>query len=394
MPKDIHLAFDATVRNYDADGRLHILRTHISKAAVNPYYGREIPGWENLGLDPERVYQLLRHPDELAKGAATFARLPILAGHVPVNADDPQRERIAGAIGSNVEFSDPYLDADVCIWTAEDIAGIESNEVREFSCSYRYVPVMTPGEWQGQNYDGIMTEIVGNHLALVEAGRAGSDVLAADEDITMKMTKMGRALFHACGAMSSKVAQDSSLPGLVGQVTAKTAKAEELAPKIIAMDSALVPEKVTKTVSALFALDAEADKDDDEDDDTAEDSEEEKEKAAKDKKAKDAEKECAEKAMDAKIATMKQGLLDAEEAKRLVRPVVGEVFAKDSAEDIYAFALDHLKVNREGVAGTAALRALFNVAQTATATAAASPVAMDYAGVAEMFPEASRFGRR
>ena len=54
-------------RRYDADGRLHILRTPISKATVNPYYGREIPDADKLGLEPERVYYLLRDPGELAK---------------------------------------------------------------------------------------------------------------------------------------------------------------------------------------------------------------------------------------------------------------------------------------------------------------------------------------
>ena len=481
MPKlDIHLALDASARTTDADGRLHIHRTHISKAVVNPYFGREIPGYERLGLDPERVYNLLRHPDELARGAHTFARLPILIGHVPVSADDIKRDRIAGAIGSNVEFNEPYLDADVCIWDAGAIAGIESNEVREFSCSYRYVPLMTPGEWQGQSYDGIMTEIVGNHLALVEAGRAGSDVLAADaktvdtreyklsgseeflnrveqmlaqivhmgavghsgniafsvdgdgrdrleiqpelklkgeivtkgsypdqyevvrfaadEDITMKMTKAGKALYLTLGGMSPKLAADSALAGLVGKASGKTTKVDELAPKIVAMDSALDAEKLKKTLVAVLALDAEKAEDEDEDeeeDDRAEDEEEdedeERKKRAKDK-AKDEDKKETEKAMDAKIADMRQSFRDADEAKRLVRPIVGDVVAQDTAEEIYGFALDQMKVNREGVTGTTALRALFNVANSAQPATPA--VALDSASVATMFPDIARFGRR
>ena len=46
------IAFDrASVRNYDADGRMHVERTPISKANVCEYWGREIPGAEALGLD-------------------------------------------------------------------------------------------------------------------------------------------------------------------------------------------------------------------------------------------------------------------------------------------------------------------------------------------------------
>jgi hypothetical protein len=33
------LAFDRSARRIDADGRLHVDRAHISKAALNPYYG-------------------------------------------------------------------------------------------------------------------------------------------------------------------------------------------------------------------------------------------------------------------------------------------------------------------------------------------------------------------
>lgn len=170
----IKLAFDRSARRIDADGRLHVDRSHISKATVNPYYGHEIPGYEALGLAPDTVYRLLRDPVELERGAATFERLPILSKHVPVTVDSPQPELVVGSIGSNVVFEAPYLDGDICVWDAEAIAGIETDKVRELSCAYRYVPVMEAGEYEGQPYDGRMTEIQGNHLALVEVGRAQS----------------------------------------------------------------------------------------------------------------------------------------------------------------------------------------------------------------------------
>ena len=169
------LAFDRSARRIDADGRLHVDRSHISKATVNPYYGKEIPGYEALGLQPDTVYRLLRGPVELERAAPTFARLPVLSEHVPVTVDAPRPDLVVGAIGSEVVFAPPYLDADLCVWDATAIAGIETDKVRELSCAYRYVPVMEPGEFEGQPYDGRMTEIQGNHLALVEVGRAGSD---------------------------------------------------------------------------------------------------------------------------------------------------------------------------------------------------------------------------
>jgi hypothetical protein len=58
------LAFDrASVRTIDANGRLQISRTNISKANVNAYYGRDTKK-RRLGLEPNKLYRLWRHPDE------------------------------------------------------------------------------------------------------------------------------------------------------------------------------------------------------------------------------------------------------------------------------------------------------------------------------------------
>lgn len=382
---------------------MHIGKSHISKACVSPYYGSEIPNSQALGLDAFKVYYLFRDPVELARAASTFARLPILSEHVPISANDHPQELVVGAIGSDVEFNDPYLDADVCIWENEAIAGIETDTVREFSCAYRYVAVMSAGEYHGQRYDGIMTEIHGNHLALVEAGRAGSDVLAADSALneaikTMKTTKLGKALLVTLGALSPKLAQDSAFASLVGKASKKTSTVEEMSTKLIAMDADLDPTKLKSQLDVLFALDADKDEptpkpaqDSDDDDDPAED-EDESEEDKKKRMAKDAEeKEESKKAMDAAIATVKRDLREANEARRVVSDVVGDVIAQDSAEEIYAFALDEMKVEHKGVTGVPALKALF-VGVNAARTAAPAPrIAQDSVSVITQFPNAARF---
>ncbi len=54
--KDECLAFDrASVRTTDVDGHLHVSESNISMATVNPYIGREIPDWQELGLDRRRL---------------------------------------------------------------------------------------------------------------------------------------------------------------------------------------------------------------------------------------------------------------------------------------------------------------------------------------------------
>jgi hypothetical protein len=55
---------------------------------------------------------------------------------------------------------------------------------------------MQPGVYEGQHFDGIMTEIRGNHVALVRDGRAGGDVLVADSqfDYSREWDRLERAL--------------------------------------------------------------------------------------------------------------------------------------------------------------------------------------------------------
>ena len=249
----MELACDASLKNrhYDADGHLHILRTPISKATVNPYYGKEIPDADKLGLVPDRMYYLLRDPGELAKAAPSFARLQLMFKHIAVSADDPKQEFIAGTIGSDVEFQAPYLIADICIWDVEAIAGVETGTMRQLSSSYRYRADMTPGMYEGQRYDGVMRDIQGNHVALVKTGRAGSDVMAADSELEKTMeTKFGKALYAILCAASPKLAQDSALKPLVIGLTRKQCDLRALEPKLLAMDAAL---RIDATRTAMDA---------------------------------------------------------------------------------------------------------------------------------------------
>ena len=140
------IAFDKSVRTYDQDGRLQIKLTNLSKANICPYFGSEIPNADALGLDAEKQYMLLRHPDELAKAAHTFNGLPLLNTHIPHSAADPQKDSVVGSTGSSAQFVAPYLMNSLVVWDGDAIAGIENNEQRELSCGYYYKADMTPGE--------------------------------------------------------------------------------------------------------------------------------------------------------------------------------------------------------------------------------------------------------
>lgn len=176
------LALDraASKRRIDQDGHMHVADVPISKATVNGYYGREVPDSERLGLQPDRIYQLLRDPEELAKAASTFDGKPLLSLHKPQHAADHDHQLTVGGV-HNVRWEPPYLIAgDFDVWDASAIRGIEDNSQREVSSSYRYRADMEPGTYEGVRYDGVMRDLVANHVALVESGRAGSDVIVGD----------------------------------------------------------------------------------------------------------------------------------------------------------------------------------------------------------------------
>ena len=179
--RDAKLTFDAapSARSVDANGFLHVASSHITKATVNPYYGREIPGWERLGLDPERIYYGFRAPDELRASLPTWEGLPLHIEHHPDSADEPEKLTRVGAVGKAV-WNAPYIDAPLTIWDREAIDAIRDGSFRELSCAYRYESDFTPGTHEGVVYDYLLRHIRGKHVALVEEGRAGPDVVVAD----------------------------------------------------------------------------------------------------------------------------------------------------------------------------------------------------------------------
>lgn len=174
-----------TARTKDPlNGWLHIRDCRISKANVCPYLGREIPDSEELGLDPEHVYYMYRDAAGLEAAAKSFERIPLMLEHVAVTATSAQnkeiKRKIIGAI-SNVRWQAPYLVADLTVWDGEGIEAIESERLCELSPGYHYKPEMNSGVApDGERFDGRMLAPHANHLAIVDTGRTGPDVLVND----------------------------------------------------------------------------------------------------------------------------------------------------------------------------------------------------------------------
>jgi len=183
MKNRLRMALDKSQRRIDENGYLHVGVNNISKATVNPYNGDEIqdmaPG---VVIDPKQVYFLLRDPEELARAARTFNNLPLLDFHEPISAEefDEKREFVVGSTGDQAQFVSPFLQNSLVVWDAGAIGRIDSRQQVELSCAYRYEIDMTPGTFEGVAYDGVMRNLRGNHVALVDEGRAGPDVVVSD----------------------------------------------------------------------------------------------------------------------------------------------------------------------------------------------------------------------
>lgn len=396
---DSALAFDrATVRSFDKDGRLHIEVTPISKANICPYYGREIPNSRSLGLQPDKVYYLLRDPKELAKAASTFNNVPLLNEHIPVTAADPQKMAVVGSTGTDAEFDGTYLKNSLVVWDADSIAGIETDEKKELSSAYRYVADMTPGVHEGQPYDGVMRDIVGNHVALVIEGRAGSDVVVGDS-IPTGMKSMSELTKKLMAIITPMLASDEKPE----DVEKKVQKVVEDEATQAEKDNESEAERLEREEKELKEREERERKDRDRDRDRKE-AEDEDDDGKDKKKAEDEDDEEDKAAMDAALIRKAEEnvmgrIRQANEARECVRPLVGEVslVAMDSAESIYRFALDSIGADHKGV-HPSALKSMveFAINQKSEVRKPTNVIGMDSAATnsfAKAFPGATKMKR-
>lgn len=320
-----HYAFDKqSARSFDADGRMRVRDCVISVSEINPYYGKEIPKAAELGLSPTAVYDLYRDPDALALAADSFNGLPLMIRHVAQTADDPRKHDQAGSV-YNARYEDGKLRADLLVSDAKAIELIESGQLADLSSSYRYRADMTPVEVEGRKAHGSMRDIQGNHVALVEDGRAtGAHV--------------------ADSALSSPTGAPNVDPNTNPDSGNKVEGAEALMAimsKLEAIETRLTAVEGSKTqtpqseaevglpASTNTANDADPNKKDDDKDDKKDDDKKEHAMDAASVQAVVAAAVKAERDRNAAVDT----------AKRATRGDLGDMIAMDSADEIYRAAL-------------------------------------------------------
>lgn len=150
-------------------------RVSIARAGVFPYLtpAGEIRMEAKL---PEDIFSEITIKS--AKG------VPVTDGHPPLEDNRGMvdttnwKKYIKGSLGDSITVKDGLMEATETIFDAALISDLEKGEKIETSIGFRTDVDYTPGEFGGERYDAKQTNIIINHVAHVDKGRAGESVRA------------------------------------------------------------------------------------------------------------------------------------------------------------------------------------------------------------------------
>jgi len=168
-----------TERQYTDEGFL-IVPARISRTGIQDYLAVE------MGLtdrEPDSIVRVWRPEEEVfsEQSLSSFTNKPVTNNHPPVLVDASNSKLYSvGHAGATVDKDGMYAKTVLYITDAESIKAVESGKV-ELSNGYTadidWTPGVTP---DGEQYDAVQRNIKGNHIAIVERGRAGPACRVAD----------------------------------------------------------------------------------------------------------------------------------------------------------------------------------------------------------------------
>jgi hypothetical protein len=217
------------------EGYLLATGVSIGRTGVMEYVAGETP----LEVGPDGLVRVAREADELFKPEtiASFEGKPFTIRHPEDFVDISNWKVLAKGHMQNVRRGEgdknQDLIADLLITDKEAIVLIESG-MRQLSCGYEAEYIKT-GEGQG-----IQKNIIGNHVALVDEGRAGDAYKIKDHKGVKKMSTLETALKKLFGKTSDEIMQEAELKEKEEQ--SKDAKSYD---ELVAMVKDLV-EKIEK----------------------------------------------------------------------------------------------------------------------------------------------------
>ena len=169
----------STEREYTDEGFLKV-PARISRIGIQEYLAIE------MGLsdrEPSDIIRVYRPEEEVFadNSLGSFASKPVTNNHPPELVDAKNfRQYGVGFSGPEVTRDGMFAKTVLHVTDEEAIKNIESGKV-ELSNGYTADMDWTPGVTpDGEQYDAVQRNIKGNHIAIVERGRAGPACRVAD----------------------------------------------------------------------------------------------------------------------------------------------------------------------------------------------------------------------
>ena len=186
----------------EPEGYLLCLNVPVARTGTQEYLPEEL-GFPDRGQPPGTV-SVFRPPEEVfsPEAMASFEGMPVTNDHPPEGVDISNIRALQKGHAHNVcrgsgENADLLL-ADLIITDPALITAILEEGKREISCGYTY-------ELREENGRYIQRKIRGNHVAVVDAGRAGSRVSIKDHQTTQPERRkniMNKSLCKALARMA------------------------------------------------------------------------------------------------------------------------------------------------------------------------------------------------
>lgn len=372
-----------SARSIDSNGFMRVANCPLTKEQVAPYLGREIPNFRSLGLEPDRIYQVYRPASELSKPSTinSVKGIPLLLDHAPVSPDDLREDQLVGSLGDAAKWDGTYLRCNLNILAKKAQDHIKDHSMRELSLSYAYTPVIKAGSFKGKHYDIVMKDIKANHLALVEAGRAGSDVRVCDS-LPMELKQMN---------------ENTNVLEVLNKLLDEVQKQNQS--NAAAVGDSDPTEEDTSTEEAIFKDDDEAAEDEEiaeDEDEAAVDSDEEvaeddDEEVAEDEDCKDGE-ECAEDEDPDEKAEDEDELAEDEDDEKYANILKG--LGLDPSEDMIAALKDLATKVQSNGGGASDSAKIVRRAKARRTKAKSKRIAMDSKTLLGRLKAARDFGRK
>lgn len=245
------LSLDGSNREKLPNGFLRIRRATFARTGIQSYTAGELGIKDRPANDVLRIW---RPPEEVFNpdSMSTFGNAPVTDDHPSEGVTAANSRRLSrGMSGDTVLQDGDHMVGSMLITDAELIAKIEAGKA-ELSNGYDMRLEIKSGVTpSGETYDAIMRNIVGNHIAVVDAGRCGGSCRIGD----------GATQAQDCGCGCGGEKASSKQEGRVSDINTKTITFDGL--PLVVTDAAeaainMLKGKLQEAATALSASDAKA----------------------------------------------------------------------------------------------------------------------------------------